>query len=97
MLVLLEQFISGVLTEIRMHLLESEVSTVEIAVLLAENFNLIFKNKVYISKSSHPSASAPSVDGKSFGQDSMKSDFEAKKNGYGKGTGTGWSSGWFLL
>nr|XP_027213614.1 uncharacterized protein LOC113806650 [Penaeus vannamei] len=94
-LVLLEQFIRGVSPEIRMYLLEREVSTVERAALLAENFNLISKSKVNVSKCSHPSAFAPSVDGKSVGQNSLNSDFVAKKSGYGKGTGSGWSSGCF--
>nr|XP_027212302.1 uncharacterized protein LOC113805498 [Penaeus vannamei] len=85
----------GVSPEIRMYLLEREVSTVERAALLAENFNLISKSKVNVSKCSHPSAFAPSVDGKSVGQNSLNSDFVAKKSGYGKGTGSGWSSGCF--
>ncbi|XP_063605479.1 uncharacterized protein LOC134780598 [Penaeus indicus] len=94
-LMLLEQFIRGVSPEVRMYLLEREVNTVERAALLAENFNLISKSKVNINKYSHPSAFAPSVDGKSVGRDSMNSDFVAKKNGYGKGMGSGWSSGCF--
>nr|XP_027218239.1 uncharacterized protein LOC113810791 [Penaeus vannamei] len=53
-LVLLEQFIRGVSPEIRMYLLEREVSTVERAALLAENFNLISKSKVNEGQVSEP-------------------------------------------